>query len=219
MTPKVAVCTPCTDQVAAMFCHDYARMMGHTIRQRPAIQLASWFLPGSLISKQRENLVLEVLTTDYTHILWLDSDMRFPNDTILRLLDRQKRIVVGNYVERRTPYRPVAFPNLETSYIRLFTEPDDTGLVSIEAIGAGVMLVETDVYKKLPEPWYAVGWCEGTKEFVGEDVYFCRKATEAGEKIWLDHDLSKEIKHIGTHEFSMAEAYQAREAGFMEVPA
>jgi hypothetical protein len=37
--------------------------------------------------------------------------------------------------------------------------------------------------------------------YIGEDVFFCQKAAAAGFKIWIDHDVSKEIGHIGTFEF------------------
>lgn len=216
MTPKVAVCSPCTDMVPALFAHDFARMMGCTIRQRPEIDLMSLFMPGSLISKQRECLALEVLKTDYTHVLWLDTDMRFPPETLIRLLRHGKRLVAANYVERRPPYRPLAFPVLEEPHKRVFTEPDSTGLERIDAIGLGCVLVDVDVFCRIAEPWFATGWVEHTQEYVGEDLYFFAKCREAGEELWLDHDLSREVLHIGSHQFSMKEARQARESGLMD---
>ncbi len=33
----------------------------------------------------------------------------------------------------------------------------------------------------------------------GEDIYFCIKAKDAGFDTWVDHDLSKGIKHIGQY--------------------
>jgi hypothetical protein len=34
---------------------------------------------------------------------------------------------------------------------------------------------------------------------LGEDIYFCIKAKDAGFDTWVDHDLSKGIKHIGQY--------------------
>jgi hypothetical protein len=208
--PKVAVCCPSGDQVASLFCHDFARMMGFTIRNRPEIDLMSLFMPGSLIPKQREALAEEVLQTDYTHLLWLDTDMRFPPDTILRMLNHHKRIVAANYVERRPPFKPVAFPQLQRASTRLYTEETSTGLVEVQAVGTGVMMVETDVFRQLPRPWFCVGWVKETQEFVGEDVFFCETARRNGEHIWLDHDLSKEVGHVGSFTFTFEHARQAR---------
>ena len=210
---KVAICSPCGDQVMAMWAHDYARMAVYTVRRRPDIQMMSVFVPGSLVVKQREMLACEILKEGYTHALWLDTDMRFPPDTMLRLLDRHKRFVAANYVERRSPYVPNAFPDLQTPNVRLFTEPGDTGLAEVQAVGFGVVLMEADVLRQMPRPWFAAAWVKEMQEYMGEDVYFCNKAREHGERLWLDHDLSKEIAHLGTHPFSMAEAYQARENG------
>lgn len=216
VVPKVAICCPAGDTVATLFCHDLARMFGHTIRTAPEIELRYLVMPGSLIPKQREMLALEVLTTDCTHILWLDTDMRFPPNTLLRLLDRKVPIVASNYVERRPPFRPVAFPKLERASTRLFTEPEDTGLVKVDAVGFGVVLMETAVFRKMPEPWFAVGWVPDTKEYVGEDVFFCSKARQYGETIWLDHDLSREVEHIGHLSFNMTHGQQFRE--YMDEP-
>lgn len=211
--PRVAVCIPCGDQVMSLWAFDYARMMGHTIRHRPEINMVELFTRGSLVPKQREMLAFDALETGYTHLLWLDTDMLFPPDTLLRLLDRHHRIVGANYVERRPPYVPNAFPNLQTPNVRLFTEPEDTGLVEVEALGFGCILIEADVFRHLPRPWFAAAWVAQIQEFMGEDVYFCNKAREHGERVWLDHDLSQQIGHIGYHPFTMAEARQARENG------
>ena len=47
--------------------------------------------------------LMHALAVDATHILWLDSDMRFPADTLGRLLARNRDIVGANYCARRFP--------------------------------------------------------------------------------------------------------------------
>jgi hypothetical protein len=32
---------------------------------------------------------------------------------------------------------------------------------------------------------------------MGEDWYFVKKLSEAGADIWIDHDLSRQIGHVG----------------------
>jgi hypothetical protein len=79
--------------------------------------------------------------------------------------------------------------------------PDSTGLEEVESIGMGVMLISRKVFEKLSEPWFETPWRTDKRGYIGEDVFFCRKATAAGFKIYIDHDVSKEIGHIGTFEF------------------
>jgi len=40
-------------------------------------------------------------------------------------------------------------------------------------------------------------------------MYFCQAAKMAGKKIWIDHDLSKDIRHIGSFEFGHEHTEQA----------
>lgn len=217
--PKVCICSPSTDLCAMLFAHDLCRLFGHTIRQHPDWELAHFLMPGSLIPKQREQLVREVLSAgDFTHILWLDTDMRFPADTLLRLLAHGQRFVAGSYVERRPPYRPVAFRSIQNSNDRLYTEPTTTGLEEIEAIGFGCVLTAVDIFRAVPEPWFAVGWMPETKEFVGEDVFFCTKAREHGERLFVDHDLTQQIEHLGQFPFAMSHGLQVRAVNGGAVP-
>jgi hypothetical protein len=60
-------------------------------------------------------------------------------------------------------------------------------------------------------PWFHVPWdAEKMRYECGEDVYFCKKATAAGFEILLDHDLSKDVYHIGNMEFGYMESLAAR---------
>jgi len=46
--------------------------------------------------------------------------------------------------------------------------------------------------------------------YVGEDIYFCKLAQAHGFKVWVDHDLSKDVKHIGKMEFTHDHAEACR---------
>jgi hypothetical protein len=46
---------------------------------------------------------------------------------------------------------------------------------------------------------------------MGEDVFFCKKARELGHKIYIDHDVSHEIGHIGTFEFGHPHTWVVKE--------
>jgi GT2 family glycosyltransferase len=155
---------------------------------------------GSEVSMQRQQLALEALETDCTHILWLDSDMTFPTHTINALLSHDADVVACNYSTRVPPYRPVAFMDITNLDYRAH---DGTGVHEIDACGMGCMLVKRKVFETIQQPYFSIVWNENYTNLVGEDIYFCTKAKEAGFTVMLDKDLSKSVTHIGTKEFTI----------------
>jgi hypothetical protein len=63
-----------------------------------------------------------------------------------------------------------------------------------------VTLVKTSILAKIPRPWFNVMWSDHGA-IIGEDIHFCIKAQDAGFEVYVDHDLSKAIGHIGTRTF------------------
>ena len=78
---------------------------------------------------------------------------------------------------------------------------DKTHLEEVTAIGCGVMLVKREVFENTPRPWFWFEQIPGGK-LLGEDVYFCVKAQDAGYKTYLDHNLSNAIGHVGSYTYS-----------------
>jgi len=153
---------------------------------------------GSLVHMIRENTVKAAMEYDPTHILFLDSDMIFPEDAFHRLSAHDLDIVGCNYVQRKVP----CIPNAVTPDGKaMFTHRDSTGLEEMLSAGFGVMLIKADVFRKIESPWFDTYYNDKGK-MVGEDVYFFFKAREAGFVPYIDHDLSKEVGHIGTFEYT-----------------
>lgn len=142
---------------------------------------------GTLLPSQRTGLVKETIERHFGHILFIDSDMRFPEDLLDRLKAHKKDIVGVNYKQRQVDKWAAGFPS-----------EGKQGIEEVEALGFGAILIRTEVFIMMEEPWFATPY-DG-QGFVGEDVFFCRKAIEAGYKVFVDHDLSAEIKHIATKE-------------------
>jgi hypothetical protein len=65
------------------------------------------------------------------------------------------------------------------------------------------MMIKASVFAKLEEPYFYFEQLPNNK-ILGEDIYFCIKAKDAGIDTWVDHDLSMEIKHIGQYTYSWA---------------
>lgn len=208
MTATVAVCVACRETVDAGFAFDLARCVSaHTAATEDRVLLFQ--SQGTLIVNQRAELAAGALQAGATHVLFLDADMRFPKDTIRRLLAADKPIVAANYSTRKLPLQPVAFAD-DTTQTRVYTEPDSKGLRRVAAIGMGVMMVRAEVFQKMPKPWFYIHYSAGSGVYTGEDIWFCRGAREAGFEVWLDHDLSQHVRHIGNFEFSNGHAAAAR---------
>ncbi len=161
---------------------------------------------GAYTETNRNNIVRAAL--NYEHpidaIMWLDSDMRNPADTICRLWGHGKDIVGATYRERQEPYR----------YLGKFVDPDDahstTGLKLMELMPGGMILVRTALYRALDPPWY-----DKREDGLRDDYYFSTKAREAGYEVWCDMDLTLKVRHRGEQEigwFEEGEEIARREA-------
>jgi GT2 family glycosyltransferase len=94
--------------------------------------------------------------------------------------------------------------------IPVYTMPESTGLQEVGSIGTGIMLIKRRVFEGMSEPWFDMPW-QTTRGYMGEDVFFCRKARELGFKVYIDHDVSHEIGHIGTFEFGHPHTWIVKE--------
>jgi hypothetical protein len=127
----IAVCTPARDMVHTMFTYDLVNMVAnHTLNTNDAISLK--ISQGTLIANQRAELCLDAMREKCTHVLFIDSDMRFPHDMIERLLQHDLDIVATNCARRRMPTGPTAQIYKENGERELvYTMPESTGLQEV----------------------------------------------------------------------------------------
>lgn len=217
---NVVVAVPCMTQVESWFAYDLAQMMAftskHFLGKGMIANLGLAMTAGTYVHTARQSLAIESLAGGADYILFLDSDMRFPKDTLVRLLGHEQAIVGCNYIKRSLP--PVFVGIKDTGDLEtggygklLMTMEDDTGLEDCDALGFGVVLVHMSVFRALPDPrehgpwWFFRHVGQGKQE--GEDVYFCRLVREAGFSIVVDHDLSKYVKHLGQEQYGLEHAW------------
>lgn len=213
---RVMIAVPTHDQVPAMFAYDLGRMMGFLGAscvgpERPIEAMSLTFCPGTYIHSARQELAEHALQEGADYVLWIDSDMRFPKDALIRLLQRREDIVGINYSNRGVPPDFVAIKEVSPPQ-PCVTGPDSEGLEEVEAVGFGMVLMRTNVLRMLdpPErlghPWFWHDWLPDLDQQVGEDVFFCRLAREAGFSVYIDHDLSRDCAHIGQLEYTVEHA-------------
>lgn len=160
------------------------------LRSNPTYSYAT--VVGTYIQTLREGTAEAVLGTGAEYLGFIDSDMMFPKDAFEMLLSRDKDIIGANYINRVEQEKWTAIRNNAC-----VASTGKTGIEEVDTIGMGVSLIKTDVLRKLPLPRFYMHWNYDYGYYVGEDVAFCELARKHGYKIWVDHDLSQNVHHIG----------------------
>lgn len=206
---SVMIAVPSHDTVPVRFAGDLAQLYAHSnAALMGAVDLN--LLIGTYVHDAREQLAREAIQAGMSHVLWIDSDMRFPRTALMRLLGRNVPMVGINYTTRVTP--PVFVAKRNGSRVR--TTAESTGIEEVEGLGFGMVLMRSDVLvrtRELGPPLFRHDWVPERMQFVGEDYSFCARARAAGFPIYIDHELSQECAHIGSWEY--------RPSDVQEVPA
>ena len=205
---SVAICTPSTGQCRTAYAYSLARLvmyvaMNRLLPEEPEQELRLFMLEGSGISANRESMVEDALGAGCTHILFLDEDMGFAPDVAHRLFARRQAIVGCNYPMRVPPPQFTAL-SLDTTQ-RVYTGADTTGLEPAYYIGFGCALIARNVFEALPRPRFLIGYNTTTHRYSTEDHPFCKAAREAGFTVFVDHDASKQVFHVGNHNYLWSE--------------
>lgn len=167
----------------------------------------------SLITRGRNNLAAKMMHNEKaTHLMFIDSDIRFDADAIMKLVDADKDIVGGMYPVKGYPIRYVvngtADPVLEGQ------------LEEVRHIGTGFMMIKrtvfTQMFAKFPEKKFKDSINVGAQyepfmyalfetcldadgHYMSEDWYFCDKWRDMGGKIFAHKGIV--LSHTGYHEF------------------
>ena len=153
---------------------------------------------GYTTAENRNYIAVQACNNKSDYLLMIDDDMTFPPDTLDTLLSDKKDIVGVAYHsrEREGEIMSIVETN-KNEYINLEKETDPKYKKTFEcyATGTGIILIKTDVFKKVPQPWFEFTYYENGKCKEGEDWNFCFKAKDAGYKIYCDPTLK--ITHIG----------------------
>ena len=192
---KTLIAVPCMDQVPAPFCQSLAML------QKPeGCQCVLAMNAGSLIYTSRNNLATQSIQMEADYIFWLDSDMVFQPDTLVRMMKTIREndidILTGLYFRRVPPYTPVLFDKLEmrTKTVLDWSEfksiPE--GLFEVGGCGFGCVLMKTDPFFDI-QSYYGTMFAPMGNN--GEDIAFCIRARERGYKIMCDPSII--CGHVG----------------------
>lgn len=157
---------------------------------------------GSILPKQRHEIVKAAQDWGADYLLWLDCDHTFPAHLLAKLLIADKDVTAINCVTKSTPAHPTArLKDAEVSFgVPTFSWPGK-GLEQVWRVGTGVMLMRMKVFEKIGPSVFHMFYRPEVENYQGEDWSMCEAIENAGFEIWVDHDLSLQVGHIGNLEY------------------
>ena len=197
---KMMIAVPCMDQVPVAFVESIIHM------EKPE-STAVCFKPNSLIYDARNLLSLTAIEHGFDYVMWMDSDMTFPRDTIPRLLNTLREngghMVSGLYVRRTMPTSPVIFDRIAppekdadgniVKIVHDYTDYPRNAVFPIDGCGFGCVLVSVDLLKRV---WDSFGPAFAPFAWGGEDISFCWRVKQLGEQILCDSRVK--CGHVGS---------------------
>lgn len=129
----------------------------------------------------------------YDKIIWIDSDIRWEPEDVLKLYKSKKDVITGAYLLATgevTAYKKLLGPGYIFEDVLKMKK-----LEKIESCGFGFLCVKNGVFESLSRPWFQSTWVnitdEETKEeftfpLMGEDISWCKRVRDNGFEIWLD---------------------------------
>ena len=148
------------------------------------------------VNNKRSQAVFQNAVEPYSHFLFIDSDIGFEARHVTFALRAKKPIVAMPYLRHENDglYQAGDFETFDGSRI-VHAHSDTCGLLEVDFVGAGFLLVERDVFLKMRYPWFRHSVheieCEDGSliaENTGEDVEFCKGARAVGVPIFCDFD-------------------------------
>ncbi|MCR5091025.1 MAG: hypothetical protein K6C08_16115 [Oscillospiraceae bacterium] len=164
------------------------------------------FVRGYDCATARNRIAQRALDLGTDYVLMVDNDVVLPRDTLLKLLDGAEEVNLGFYAHRNTDNRyggrtclcrlnqPDGTPYynypLESEYtpaeLKAMAESGEKK-IHIHGGGMGCALIRTEVFRKVPYPWYDwVNYGDLNRGMLSEDLYFCELCRSYGVKVYGD---------------------------------
>lgn len=146
---------------------------------------------GTLVYFARDRIASRAINENYTHVLWLDSDMIFHENILEDLMFCGEQFVTGIYHARRKGYASTVFKSIEKNSIERFDEyPKEP--FRIAGCGFGCVLTDVEILNSV---YMNCETCFTPLPSLGEDIAFCKRATDLGFKLWCEPTVV--CGHIG----------------------
>jgi len=179
------------------------------------------FAPGdSLVQRSRNKIVAAFMASPRaTHLMFIDSDIEWQAEDVIRLLAHDRDVICGAYVKKQYP---LTFALNAVYRDDGMCERDPaTGAVRVRDVATGFLMLKRSVFARMMQAYpqlkyrayetdgvapeardftYSLFDCITTPEgFYSEDYGFCRRWSEIGGECWVDPAIA--LKHHGMHAY------------------
>ena len=190
---KLLIAVPTLDFLHFEFVESLTNLIMYLKNERVNFEVK--YISGTLVYVARDRLACHAINNDFTHVLWLDSDMVFPTSIVDDLMDLDKPIVSGIYHARRKPFNSCIFKEI-VPVVRFDKYPSEP--FKIGGCGFGIVLTSVEVLKAVKMNHDT---CFLPMAAFGEDLAFCCRARDLGYEIWCDPTVrAGHIAHYAVYE-------------------
>lgn len=213
MRKDVSIAIPIAQVVEPKTLRSMMVMVNHSARN--GINIHNIGITERMLIDDARNSITEGFLKDSVEwLFWMDSDMTFPEDTLVKLFkvaeEKQAKMVTGIYYQRKGMNYPVLWSRgeeLEESGTKtglnspraavnkyvgtfIFPHPDKKEPFKAHAAGFGCVLVHRSVFEIMKRPWFKF-----IKGECSEDFFFFVNAHELGFDLWVEPTI--DLGHIG----------------------
>lgn len=144
----------------------------------------------------RNLLAREAIESGADRVLWIDSDMVFQDDLMLRLgedLDAGWDMVCGLYFKRELPVTPVIYRRVEMANgVEPYRDYPKDSLFPVAGCGFGAVMMTTDLLTRADT--HKTGPFTPLPH-LSEDLSFCKRAAAVGARMACDSRIK--VGHVG----------------------
>ena len=188
---KLLIGVPATDYMHVEFVKS---LSGLILRlKEDGVDFTLFINPGSMIHVARDKIAAKAINEEYSHVLWLDSDMVFTPELLYDLQFCGKPFVTGICASRRPPYVSCIFSQLEDLNHLKRVEQLPSQPIEIQGCGFACVLIETQILREVMRANH--GTCFLPMSDYGEDLAFCLRARKLGHRVWADPSVR--VGHMG----------------------
>jgi hypothetical protein len=128
----------------------------------------------------------------YDKILWIDSDIAFTPEDVLKLYESDYDVVTGAYLLANgevVVYKELFGTGYNYDDVKDMTEP-----VKVFGAGFGFIMIKQGIFEQLTRPWFQSPMASKTMDdgteftfpIMGEDLSWCKRVNDLGIDIWFD---------------------------------
>ncbi len=139
---------------------------------------------GNTLVQAREHCVDEAIRVGAEYILYVDSDVILPLNTLDSLISCDADLASGLCVRRGYPYSDVAWIKIQNEIKQPLFDPDEPGVHLVEWVGGGCALFKVSAFANLKKPYFQHVYEKGRQLY--EDVYLCMKMQKKKMSIMID---------------------------------